>query len=196
MVSDVRSGRWITPLLPPGPILPTKESTLRMHTTPTRGQQRREPDVRHPRWLPEGADVLPQGGVHFRVWASKRHRVEVVLEGGLGRRSGASPVAVGLEPEGTGYFSGLVADAAAVTLYRYRLNGEAALYADPASRFQPDGPHGPHKSLIQAFSRGTKIGSWITFGAMVVGLGVAIAGAMGGVPSFHRWRRQIVEVRS
>jgi hypothetical protein len=44
--------------------------------------------------------------------------------------------------------------------------------------------------------RGAKIGSWITFGAMVVGLGVAIAGAMGGVPSFHRWRRQIVEVRS
>jgi hypothetical protein len=147
MVSDVRSGRWITPLLPPGPILPTKESTLRMHTTPTRGQQRREPDVRHPRWLPEGADVLPQGGVHFRVWASKRHRVEVVLEGGLGRRSGASPVAVGLEPEGTGYFSGLVADAAAVTLYRYRLNGEAALYADPASRFQPDGPHGPSQVI-------------------------------------------------
>jgi hypothetical protein len=44
--------------------------------------------------------------------------------------------------------------------------------------------------------RGAKIGSWITFGAMVVGLGVAIAGAMGGVPSFRRWRRQVVEVRS
>jgi hypothetical protein len=44
--------------------------------------------------------------------------------------------------------------------------------------------------------RGAKIGSWVTFGAMVVGLGVAIAGAMGGVPSFRRWRRQVVEVRS
>lgn len=44
--------------------------------------------------------------------------------------------------------------------------------------------------------RGAKIGSWITFGAMVVGLGVSIAGAMGGVPSFRRWRGQVVEVHN
>jgi hypothetical protein len=44
--------------------------------------------------------------------------------------------------------------------------------------------------------RGAKIGSWITFGVMVVGLGVSIAGAMGGVPSFRRWRRGVVEVHS
>lgn len=44
--------------------------------------------------------------------------------------------------------------------------------------------------------RGAKIGSWITFGAMVVGLGVSIAGAMGGVPSFRRWRGRVVEVQS
>ena len=43
---------------------------------------------------------------------------------------------------------------------------------------------------------GATIGSWITFGVMVVTLGVAIAGAMGGVPSFRRWRRQVVEVHS
>jgi hypothetical protein len=42
--------------------------------------------------------------------------------------------------------------------------------------------------------RGATIGSWITFGVLVVTLGVAIAGAMGGVPSFRRWRRQVVEV--
>jgi hypothetical protein len=42
--------------------------------------------------------------------------------------------------------------------------------------------------------RGAKIGSWITFGVMVIGLGVSIAGAMGGVPSFRRWRRGVVEV--
>jgi maltooligosyltrehalose trehalohydrolase len=114
-----------------------------MDTTPSRGQPHSELDVRHHRCLPVGADVHPQGGVHFRVWASKRHRVEVVLEGGPGHRPGAAPVVVALEPEGTGYYSGLVAEAAAGTLYRYRLDGEPERYADPASRFQPDGPHGP-----------------------------------------------------
>jgi len=44
--------------------------------------------------------------------------------------------------------------------------------------------------------RGAKIGSWVTFGAMVVGLGVSIAGAMGGVPNLRRWRGRVVEVRS
>ena len=44
--------------------------------------------------------------------------------------------------------------------------------------------------------RGAKIGSWVTFGVMVVGLGVSIAGAMGGVPSFRRSRRRVVEVSS
>jgi hypothetical protein len=43
---------------------------------------------------------------------------------------------------------------------------------------------------------GATIGSWITFGVLVVSLAVAIAGAMGGVPSFRRWRGQVVEVRS
>src|ERR687895_1317475 len=114
-----------------------------MDTTPTRGQQHSESDAKYRRCLPVGAEVLPQGGVRFRVWASKRHRVEVVLERRPGHRPGAAPVVVALEPEGTGYFSGLVADATAGTLYRYRLDGEPELYADPASRFQPDGPHGP-----------------------------------------------------
>jgi hypothetical protein len=34
--------------------------------------------------------------------------------------------------------------------------------------------------------RGAKISSWITFGALVVGLDVSMAGAMGGVPSVRR----------
>jgi hypothetical protein len=44
--------------------------------------------------------------------------------------------------------------------------------------------------------RGATIGSWVTFGSMVIGLGVSIAGAMGGVPSFRRWQRRVVEVHS
>jgi signal transduction histidine kinase len=47
-----------------------------------------------------------------------------------------------------------------------------------------------------AAQRGATVGAWITFAVMVVSLGVAIAGAMGGVPSFRRWRARVVAVSS
>src|SRR5690349_2471245 len=84
------------------------------------------------RRLPIGAEVQAEGGVHFRVWAPRRKTVHVVHE------RGDSP----LESEGNGYFSGVVGSAAAGTTYRYRLDGGNA-FPDPASRFQPEGPHGP-----------------------------------------------------
>jgi hypothetical protein len=43
--------------------------------------------------------------------------------------------------------------------------------------------------------RATTIGAWITFGVMVVALGVSILGAMGGVPSLRRWRMPVIEAR-
>jgi maltooligosyltrehalose trehalohydrolase len=86
------------------------------------------------RRLPMGAEPAPGGGVHFRVWAPKRRAVAVTLE--------PARVDVPLQPEPDGYFSGIVATAAAGTRYRYRLDGGDA-FPDPASRFQPDGPHGP-----------------------------------------------------
>ena len=85
------------------------------------------------RRFPVGAEVV-RDGAHFRVWAPIRTRVEVVIEGG--------PVA-GLEPEPDGYFSGYVAGVFDGMRYRFRLDDGAALFPDPASRFQPDGPHGP-----------------------------------------------------
>jgi len=91
--------------------------------------------------------VLPSGGVHFRVWASQRQHVEVVLEGGPGYRPGTEPISVALAPEGDGYFSGLVPEASAGTLYRYRLDGGTETYPDAASRFQPHGPHGPSQVI-------------------------------------------------
>src|SRR5215213_5659021 len=94
------------------------------------------------RRLPVGAEMLPDGGVHFRVWAPRRRRVEVVLEGG-GDVPRGGPQTVGLQAEGSGYFSGRAAAAGAGTRYRFRLDGEPALYPDPASRFQPEGVHGP-----------------------------------------------------
>ncbi len=92
---------------------------------------------------PVGAEVVPGVGVHFRVWAPRHRAVEVVIEGGPGARAGGT-VAVALEAEPDGYFAGTAPGAGAGTLYRFRLGGEGGdLAADPASRFQPDGPHGP-----------------------------------------------------
>jgi maltooligosyltrehalose trehalohydrolase len=85
------------------------------------------------RRYPAGAEFAPAGGVHFRVWAPGRQKVEVVLD--------SSPHV--LKPEDNGYFSITIPDLKAGTRYRFRLDGDATLYADPASRFQPEGPHGP-----------------------------------------------------
>lgn len=93
------------------------------------------------RRLPVGAELQPQGGAHFRVYAPKRQRVEVVIEGGAGFSD--QPQGFALEAEAAGYFSGLIAEAAAGTRYRFRLDGSEWLYPDPVARFQPDGPHGP-----------------------------------------------------
>jgi maltooligosyltrehalose trehalohydrolase len=84
------------------------------------------------RRYPVGAEVTP-AGTHFRVWAPIRSRVEVVVEGGP---------TVPLRAEPGGYFAGLAAGVGDGARYRFRLDGGPAL-ADPASRFQPDGPHGP-----------------------------------------------------
>ena len=94
------------------------------------------------RRLPVGAEVQRAGGTHFRVWAPRRKRVEVVLEEEVPTGTRDAPLAYELCRESTGYYSGLVLNAGAGTLYRYRLDGTEA-YPDPASRFQPEGPHGP-----------------------------------------------------
>jgi maltooligosyltrehalose trehalohydrolase len=83
-----------------------------------------------------GAEVQPNGGTHFCVWASRPKKVEVLLEAGPG-----APAAVQLERQAGGYFAGLVPQAAVGTRYRFRLD-EAGCFPDPVSRSQPDGPHG------------------------------------------------------
>src|SRR5215475_1835383 len=96
-----------------------------------------------------GAGVLPQGGTNFRVWAPRRRTVEVVVEGGAGGDPGGR-ASLELTPEGAGYFSGVIQHVGAGGLYRFRLDGEDRLYADPASRYQPGGPHGPSQIVDPA----------------------------------------------
>lgn len=93
------------------------------------------------RRLPVGAEVQPGGGVHYRVWAPRRARVDVILS-----RGGAADETIALAAEDGGYFSGLVRHASPGDRYRFRLDGDRA-YPDPASRFQPDGPHGPSQVI-------------------------------------------------
>lgn len=85
------------------------------------------------RRYPAGAEVVA-GGVHFRVWAPQRKQVAVQLEADRSLHP--------LTREADGYFAGLVPGIGAGTRYRLALDGGDA-FPDPASRFQPEGPHGP-----------------------------------------------------
>jgi maltooligosyltrehalose trehalohydrolase len=93
------------------------------------------------RRYPIGVEVVrrPDGtaGAHARVWAPQTKAVEVVTYDDATIVS-TSP----LSPEGNGYHSGAVENAQAGTLYRLRLAPDEP-YPDPASRYQPEGPHGP-----------------------------------------------------
>ena len=91
------------------------------------------------RRYPIGAEVLDDGRTHFRVWAPKAKRIDVVLE-----LSAAKDVPRTFHPLGSeegGYFSG-PAPAGAGGRYRFRVDGGEHFFPDPASRFQPEGPHG------------------------------------------------------
>ena len=100
------------------------------------------------RRYPVGAEVVSGSGVSFRVWAENHSAVAVVLEGGPG--ADAKPLSIPLEMEEDGYFGGVVLGAAEGTLYRFQVDGGPALYPDPASRCQPEGPHGPSKVIDPA----------------------------------------------
>ena len=90
------------------------------------------------RRYPIGAEVIGKDQTHFRVWAPKAREVDVVLEDG----AGSKPLIFPLTPEPSGYLSGAV-NVGAGSRYRFRVNGGKNFYPDPASRFQPEGPHGP-----------------------------------------------------
>lgn len=84
--------------------------------------------------MPVGAEFSSSGkGTHFRVWAPQRKSVDVVLETGRDKSA--------LTAEGNGYFSAVASEVGAGARYKYAPDGGEA-YPDPASRYQPTGPHG------------------------------------------------------
>jgi len=90
-----------------------------------------------------GAEPHAAGGVRFRLFAPAAAGVELCLEG-----AGApAPMA----PAGGGWHERLEPAAGAGSRYRFRIDGGLAV-PDPASRFQPEGVHGPSEVIDpQAF---------------------------------------------
>jgi maltooligosyltrehalose trehalohydrolase len=83
------------------------------------------------------------------VWAPAAESVAVILAGSA-RANG--PVA--LAKEDAAYFSGAF-PAQPGERYQFQLNGDGRLYPDPASRFQPEGPHGPSEVVDPGLFRWT-----------------------------------------
>ncbi|ATB38229.1 malto-oligosyltrehalose trehalohydrolase [Cystobacter fuscus] len=100
---------------------------------------------------PLGAHVLGKGQTRFRVWASRRRRVDVCLQEAGGMRH------LPLEPRAQGYFEG-THPVAPGSLYKYRLDG-GECFPDPCSRFQPEGPHGPSQ-VVDPTGYAWKDGDW------------------------------------
>ncbi|GIL40399.1 malto-oligosyltrehalose trehalohydrolase [Roseiterribacter gracilis] len=81
--------------------------------------------------MPWGAQ-LHDGTTRFRVWAPRADKLDLLIEGGATHA---------MQRDEAGWWSLTIA-APAGTLYRYRADDGLAV-PDPASRRQPDGPHGP-----------------------------------------------------
>jgi maltooligosyltrehalose trehalohydrolase len=77
--------------------------------------------------------VVDGTSTHFRVWAPEAESIAVVLEAGERRP---------MTRRGGGTFDVSVEDVRHGDLYRIELDG-AQVFPDPASRFQPEGVHGP-----------------------------------------------------
>src|SRR5438477_12846276 len=105
---------------------------------PSAGRSRKMTKARIQRRYPIGAEPIGAGLTHFRVWAPKAKRVDVVVESSP--ENEAERTFHSLEAETDGYFSGSV-PAEAGSFYRFRIDEGSHFHPDPASRFQPQGPH-------------------------------------------------------
>jgi maltooligosyltrehalose trehalohydrolase len=84
---------------------------------------------------PVGAQLVPEGAA-FRVWACDHQRMSVLINN----------VEFRLHPEKNGYFSCTVPGVKENDIYSFFVDGDGP-FPDPASRFQPQGPHGPSRVI-------------------------------------------------
>jgi len=92
------------------------------------------------RLVSQGAELQGES-VSFRTWTTEKKIVSVVIFGDDGSIVREIP----LEREGSGYYSILDSASSPGTLYKYRLDDN--LVPDIASRFQPQGVHGPSQVI-------------------------------------------------
>jgi maltooligosyltrehalose trehalohydrolase len=90
-----------------------------------------------------GAHCLGNNRCFFRVWAPLASSIDLLLLDSAGR-------SVSLPKTGDGYFQAEVEGVSSGALYRYRLDGTKER-PDPASRYQPQGVHGPSQVVDPAF---------------------------------------------
>jgi maltooligosyltrehalose trehalohydrolase len=100
---------------------------------------------------PLGATMVGESRCRFLVWAPRAKEVEVSI-------CSPPPRRVPMEPAGCGYFRAVIEGVTAGTLYRYRLDHQNER-PDPASRYQPQGVHGPSEVIDNRF--GWTDSSWI-----------------------------------
>lgn len=93
-------------------------------------------------WI--GAQLLENNRSQFRVWAPAVSTVDLIIAGPTER-------VVPLVASADGYFSVEIENITSATLYRYRLDGEKDR-PDPASKFQPQGVHGPSQVTDPTFA--------------------------------------------
>ncbi len=93
-----------------------------------------------------GATFLDDGRCQFLVWAPRAKRIELRLLPSLSSRGKQSAERiVAMEPLERGYYRTIADDVDPGSCYVYRLEGENER-PDPASRFQPEGVHGPSET--------------------------------------------------
>jgi len=98
------------------------------------------PVVRRRHHMPFGAELTAAGTVCFRLWAPAAQRVELALYAAEG------PELIAMERQPGGWYQ-LECPAARVgSRYRFRIDGELEV-PDPASRFNPEGVHGPSEVI-------------------------------------------------
>ena len=121
-------------------MLQRKKEVIETHSRNTAdGRKNCVTDPRKLRRYPIGAELIGANETSFRVWAPKATRVDVVLEESAAKN--VSRTFRPLQREDDGYFSGS-AEGGGGDCYRFRVDNAEHFHPDPASRFQPDGPHG------------------------------------------------------
>jgi len=103
--------------------------------------------------LPQGADLF-EGGVRYRVWSPENARLSVEVKAAESGEERVAPLAL----DAAGYHHGIDPAGRSGDLYKFRVEGKGA-FPDPASRWQPQGVHGP-SMVIDPAAYGWRDGGW------------------------------------